>query len=349
MRALSADLTHAANLTSPRPLTSLYFGGGTPSLCPPSILQAVIDQCASLYGFEPDAEITLEANPTDLTRQTMKTLNALGVNRLSLGVQSFDDRLLNLLGRDHTAAQARFALTNASEIFGNVTFDLIYGHPDQSRKAWDNDLDMALSFETGHVSLYQLTIEPGTAYAKSVERGSLVPAGDDDLAGFYDHAIQRLTEAGFEHYEISNFARPGFQAKHNMIYWQYQDYIGIGPGAHGRLSVYDSAQVRPARLETITHRRPAEYLRATTDHGNGLSHSEALGDEAQMFERFALGLRLRAGIDLTNDDFFFADPTRAARLQTLIENGLLLHQDQRLIASDQGRAILDWVLGQLLT
>ncbi|MEM1192481.1 MAG: radical SAM family heme chaperone HemW [Pseudomonadota bacterium] len=347
--AFARQLTQTAAMVTPRPLHSLYFGGGTPSLAPLPILRSVIDQCETLFGFHPGAEITLEANPANLTRDQMQDVAALGITRLSLGVQSFDDRLLKVLGRDHNCQQASAAIDAAQSIFGNVTFDLIYGHPDQSLDQWQAELTHATQFETGHLSVYQLTIEPHTAYGRAVDRGRMIPKDGDVLADFDDLAMGHLSAHGFDRYEISNLSRPGFEAIHNLIYWRYQDYIGIGPGAHGRLTLGDNVKGHApgTRIETCAPRRPEVYLESQTAE-NFYEIFDPLDAEAQMQERFAMGLRLRAGIALTRDDHFFTDEERTRALALACADGLARYDNCQLVPTDRGRKLLNRLLDMLL-
>ncbi|MEO1150636.1 MAG: radical SAM family heme chaperone HemW [Pseudomonadota bacterium] len=341
--AFNRQLTQTADLVTRRPLRSLYFGGGTPSLAPLSVLQSVIDHCDTLFGFHPSAEITLEANPANLTRAQMQNVAALGITRLSLGVQSFDDHLLKVLGRDHSGEQASAAIDAAQSIFGNVTFDVIYGHPDQTLQQWERELTRATRFDTGHLSVYQLTIEPHTAYGRAVERGRMIPKEGDVLADFDDLAMDHLAAHGFDRYEISNLARPGFESVHNLLYWRYQDYIGIGPGAHGRLTLGESG----TRMETCAPRRPEAFLASET---LAQFHEvfDPLSEEAQMQERFAMGLRLRAGIPLRADDHFFRDDARTRALTTACDDGLATYTGTHLTPTDTGRKLLNRLLDMLL-
>lgn len=340
--AFRADLAHARTLTGQARLTSLYFGGGTPSLAPPSVLDAIIAECDRLWGFCQTPEITLEANPVDLETQHVADWQSFGINRLSLGVQSFDDASLRFLGRDHNGDMAARAIETAQAAFGNVTFDLIFGLPGQSLAAWQAQLDRALSFETGHISLYQLTIEPGTAFARAADRGQLIQPDHGTLADFYDHAVTKLRARDYDHYEISNFARPGYRAKHNLLYWTYQDYVGVGPGAHGRIT--GDGQ----KLATLCEKRPADYLAACKEKGHGLAEATSLSADDQIAERLLMGLRLEDGIVLASNDPFFDQPERRQGLERMRGDGLLKYENSRLRASEAGRRVLNSVLTELL-
>lgn len=339
--ALVRDLEHWAAQTKGRRLTGLYFGGGTPSLAPIEVIGAVIEACAQLWGFEDNPEISIETNPTDAEFSRFRSFAAAGVNRLSLGVQSFDDAALAFLGRDHDAASARRGLDRALKIFSQTTFDLIYALPGQTAEEWRRTLGQALQIGAPHLSLYQLTIEQGTAFEKAVGRGKWAPPADDRAAELFDIAQELTAAAGLPAYEISNHARPGAESRHNLLYWRYADYVGVGPGAHGRLTLDGE------RLATAAHERPEAYLDAVETKGTGAETVETLDAGARMVERFAMGLRLAEGIALADDDFFFADPARAARLADCIADGLLVHDSARIAASPRGRRLLNAVLNYL--
>lgn len=341
--ALVCDLEHWATRTKGRRLTSLYFGGGTPSLAPLAVIEAVIEACDRLWGFEDWPEITIESNPTDAEYARYAAFARAGVNRLSLGVQSLDDAALNFLGRDHDAADARRAIEAAQAAFETMSFDLIYALPGQSVADWRAALTEALALGAPHLSLYQLTVEPGTAFEKAVARGKWDPPVNDLTADLFDIAQKMTSAAGLPAYEISNHARPGAESKHNLLYWRYADYIGAGPGAHGRLTLGGE------RLASVTYRRPEDYLNAVEANGVGAETIETLDAEAQMLERFSMGLRLVEGLPLTPDDVFFADPARAARLNELSADELLTFDGLHLRTSARGRRTLNAVLGYLFS
>ena len=340
--ALTRDLEYLASRIAPRKLTSLYFGGGTPSLAPASVIENVIETCDRLWGFEPNPEITLEANPTDAERSRFACFAKAGVNRLSLGVQSLRNDALKFLGRDHDAAAARNAIDVAQQSFPRMTFDLIYARPGQSLDEWREELEEALAFGSSHLSLYQLTIEPGTAFAKAVDAERWRPASEDDCADQFDLAQALTAQSGLPAYEISNHAAPGDQSRHNLIYWNYQDYAGIGPGAHGRLTINGN------RCATETHHAPNTYLDAVERNGSGISITEPLDEDAQLTERLTMGLRLSDGINLYADDHFYTEDRRMAALQRLIADDFLSLDCGRLSATIQGRNILNKVLYELL-
>ena len=340
--ALVRDLEYWAARAPKRPLASLYFGGGTPSLMPLAVIETVIDACARLWGFEADAEITLEANPTDAEQSRFEAFAKTGVNRLSLGVQSLRDEALKFLGRDHDAGQARAAIETAQHVFERITFDLIYARPDQTTDQWRAELGDALVYAPTHLSLYQLTIEPGTAFAKAVDAERWRAADEEVCAAQFDVAQEMTTAAGLPAYEVSNHAGPGEESRHNLIYWRYHDYIGVGPGAHGRLTIGGS------RIATETRRRPSDYLDGVEQKGSGLASEEILDEEAQLVERLSMGLRLSEGVTLYADDHFYTDDKRVTRIETLQRDGMLTLQCGRMRATDNGRRVLNRLLYELL-
>lgn len=333
--ALSRDLEAFAERTSGRKLSSLYFGGGTPSLAPPSVIESVIEICERRWGFEPGAEITLEANPTDAEQSRFTAFASAGVNRLSLGVQSLRNDALKFLGRDHGATSALAAIEAAQQAFARVTFDLIYARPSQSLEDWRTELTEALALGVTHLSLYQLTIEPGTAFAKAVDSGRWAPADEDLCADMFDAAQEMTAAAGLPAYEISSHAAPGDESRHNLVYWSYGDYIGVGPGAHGRLSE------RGARIETVAPLAPKDYLAGGAFTENALSEREAT------MERLSMGLRLVRGIPFARTDAYFGEPDARRKLDMLIRDRLLEWDGATLVATAAGRRILNRVLYEL--
>jgi putative oxygen-independent coproporphyrinogen III oxidase len=339
--ALIRDLEAAARETGRRPLVSLYFGGGTPSLASAQTIAGLIAAAADLWGFDAGAEITLEANPADADPARLSSLRAAGVNRISLGVQSFDDAALKFLGRDHDGATARRALEAALGAFSRVSFDLIYALPDETPDAWRRSLREALGFGAEHLSLYQLTIEPGTAFARAVNRGRFHPPADDLAAALLETTAEETERAGLPAYEISNHARPGAQSRHNLLYWTGGDYVGVGPGAHGRLTRGGE------RIAVETHADPRAYLAAVETAGSGVAVSAVLDAEARLVETLAMGLRLTEGIPVTAVDFAQLG-ARAARLDRLVADGLVFRAEGRLAASPAGRRVLNTLLAGIL-
>lgn len=288
LTALSFDLRHEHLVNGEGPVSSIFFGGGTPSLMPPHLVAKLIEQTDQLWGLEDDCEITLEANPSSVEAARFADLAEAGVNRVSLGLQSLDNRALEFLGRAHDLAEGLSALDIAQRVFNRVSFDLIYARPGQTASDWEQELGRALGFGTDHLSLYQLTIEPGTRFETLVRTGELIPADDDHCADLFDLTQTMTCEAGLPAYEISNHARPGQESRHNLTYWRYGDYIGIGPGAHGR------------RLHSATerHKKPENFLSAVERNGNGLKVELTLSPETQAAEALMMGLRLAEGVNL---------------------------------------------------
>ena len=340
-RALLADLEREA----PRgraPIASVFFGGGTPSLMPPALVERLLIRADELFGFTDGVEITLEANPSSVEAGNFAALAAAGINRVSLGVQALDDAALGRLGRLHSADEALAALATAQRHFARVSFDLIYARPGQSPAAWEAELARALGYGTEHLSLYQLTIEPGTRFASDVRRGELVPLGDDEAADLFDLTRAMTAAAGLPAYEISNHARPGCESRHNLAYWRYQDYAGIGPGAHGRRG----------GIATVRHRKPENYLAAVGRQGDGVSEERALGIREQAEEALMMGLRLAEGIDLAALGARFGlspeamiDPGKLALYRT---QGLVRVEGARLFVAEPGMPLLDALLPELI-
>ena len=340
--ALLADLAHEHALTEGRRVGSIFFGGGTPSLMPPALAGALIEQAQRLWGLAPDAEITLEANPTSYEAGKFADFRAAGVNRVSLGVQSLHDEALAFLGREHSADEAMAAVESAQDLFGRVTFDLIYARPEQTADAWEAELARALAFGTEHLSLYQLTIEPGTGFAGAVARGRLTPMDPDEAAELCVQTQEQMRAAGLPAYEISNHARPGAESHHNLTYWRYREYVGIGPGAHGRRN----------GMATIRHKKPEAFLRRVAENGHGMSEERTLGREEQLSEALLMCLRLAEGLDLAELAARFdtmADAlVDAGRAAFYADLGFLERQGNRLTITPQGMPLLDALLAELV-
>lgn len=341
-RDLLADMAHEAGQTSGRPLTSIFFGGGTPSLMPPDLAATLIDAAQGHWGFAPNIEITLEANPNSVEAARFADLAAAGVNRVSLGLQSLDDSALRFLGRAHDAAEGLAALDRAQRLFDRVSFDLIYALPDQSEAAWEAELARALSFGTGHLSLYQLTIEPGTRFATLVQQGQMTPADPDHGATLYEITQAMTAQAGIPAYEISNHARPGQESRHNLTYWRYGDYVGIGPGAHGRRG----------GMATMRHRKPENWTGAVTRNGHGLQSEMPLPPDDRAREALLMGLRLAEGVDLGHiaarsdmDVGALIDDAAAARMADI---GLLTRSADHVTITGAGQLLLDAILPEIV-
>jgi oxygen-independent coproporphyrinogen-3 oxidase len=340
-RAIIEDLAWRAAATGPRRLTSLFFGGGTPSLMAPEAVAAVIAACQRLWEAAPDLEVSLEANPTDAEAGRFAALAAAGVNRLSLGLQSLDDEALALLGRNHDAAAGRRAAAAAVAVFSRVSIDLIYARPGQSPAAWAAELDAALDLGAGHISPYQLTIEPGTAFERAVRRGRLSPPADPQAADLWDVTQARLGRAGFEAYEVSNHARtPADRSRHNLTYWRGGDWLGVGPGAHGRLTLDGT------RRGQVCAARPADYIAAVA-RGAGEGETEALDRRETAIERALSGLRLAEGVPFSELSPLGLSPDHP-EVCDLAARGLVAADPIRLRVTADGRRLLDAVLERLL-
>jgi putative oxygen-independent coproporphyrinogen III oxidase len=337
--ALIRELTWFRGETGLRRVSSVFFGGGTPSLMPPAPVGAVIDAIARLWQVAPDAEITLEANPTSAESGNFAGYRAAGVTRVSVGVQALDDVSLKALGRQHSAVEALAAFRLAARIFPRVSLDLIYARPGQTIDAWRSELAVALGEQQGHMSLYQLTIEPGTAFAGLAANGSLhLP--DDELAAALFETTQEMTAAhGLAAYEISNHARPGHECRHNLLYWRYGDYAGVGPGAHSRLTLDGS------RRALSTERHPESWLRRVGQAGHGIVEDETLSGTEEATERLLMGLRLAEGVPAAA---LFAAGVVPARLPELAAHGLLAVSPGRVSATAAGRQLLNAVIRELL-
>src|SRR5688572_1014042 len=333
--ALLADLAHEAGQTAGRRLGSIFFGGGTPSLMPPATVAALIEAAERHWGFAADVEITLEANPSSVEAARFADLAEAGVNRVSLGLQALDDAQLRFLGRAHDVAEGLMALGTAQSRFDRVSFDLIYAMPGQTAGDWTRELGQALSFGTGHLSLYQLTLEPGTRFAALAAKGELRSADPDESAALYELTRDMTEAAGLPAYEISNHARPGEESRHNLSYWRYRDYVGIGPGAHGRRN----------GAATQRHRKPENWLAALARDGHGIVEERTLAAAERGVEALLMGLRLAEGVDLKRiGDLCGRDPIDRKAAERLSRQGLLAIEGDRLRATAAGMLLLDSLL-----
>jgi len=346
-RALLSDMAHEAALTTGRTLGSIFFGGGTPSLMPPSLVAELIAAAGRHWTFAPDIEITLEANPNSVEVDRFADLARAGVNRVSIGVQSFDGETLRFLGRAHDRDEASRAIDVAQHHFDRVNFDLIYALPGQPPEQWDRQLAHGLSLGTGHLSLYQLTIEPGTRFETLVRQGEFTPADPDHAADLYDLTQARMTAAGLPAYETSNHARPGEESRHNLTYWRYGDYLGIGPGAHGR-----RGDAGGTSCATQRHRKPENWLDAVARNGHGIQSETPLFAAERAREALMMGLRLAEGVDVPAlarrigiDEADMLDADALARLASL---GLLRIGQGHVAVAPPGVLLLDAILPQIV-
>ncbi|RMF36252.1 MAG: coproporphyrinogen III oxidase [Alphaproteobacteria bacterium] len=341
--AFRRALAHAAGETGPARLASIFFGGGTPSLMAPRTVAAVIDEATRLWRLDADAEITLEANPGSVEAGRFRGYRLAGVNRISIGIQSLDDEALRRLGRLHSAAEARMALGIAHSLFDRLSFDLIYARQDQSLAGWRAELAGALDLAGEHLSLYQLTIEPGTRFGDLARVGRLRGLPPPDLAADMFALTQEMCEAaGLPAYEISSHARPGGESRHNLIYWRGGAYIGVGPGAHGRL-MRDGVWIA-----TSDRRDPAAWLAAVERNGHGRAEETVVSGSERAEELLMMGLRLREGFDTARHDALAEAPLDPVRLDELVAAGFLWREGSRIGTTAAGRPVLDALIARLL-
>ena len=345
--ALRRELAHEAALIGRRPLASIFFGGGTPSLMAPETVAALIEDATGFFDPMPDIEITLEANPTSVEAAKLAAFRDAGVNRASLGVQSLNAEALEFLGRKHDVAQAIAALEVARGIFPRLSFDLIYARPGQQEAAWRAELRQALALVADHLSLYQLTIEPGTQFETLYRRGAFALPAEDDAARLYLATAEEAARFGLKAYEISNYAKPGAESRHNLAYWRYGDYLGIGAGAHQRV-------LRDAGIQaTRRHRAPEEWLRLVEAQGHAAVDVETLSPVEVGREAMLMGLRLTEGVDPARIEaragLTFAEVVDPAMLAACLdEDYLLWRENGRLCATEEGLLRLDSMLPLLL-
>lgn len=340
--ALERELSHFAELTAGKTVQSIFLGGGTPSLMEPATVERVLRAISDRWTLDTDVEISMEANPSSVEAERFRGYRAAGVNRVSLGVQSLIDADLKMLGRLHDAATARAAIETARATFPRLSFDLIYARPGQTLSGWEEELKSAIDLAADHLSLYQLTIEEGTPFHALYHAGKL-KMPDPDLGAEFFELTQKVTaDAGLPAYEVSNHARPGAECRHNLVYWRYGDYVGVGPGAHGRLTVGAN------RLATATERHPETWLENVEQSGHGMVEHMGLSEEEQGDEYLLMGLRLTEGIDLTRYEKLAHRSIDPRRLNALIEHGMVeLLGENRVRATPGGFFVLDAVVADL--
>ena len=345
--ALSRELATEAARLGRRRLTSVFFGGGTPSLMDPSTVGALLEDAARWFDPAETIEITLEANPTSIEAGRLADYRSAGVNRISIGIQSLDDSALRALGRQHSAGEAVAALSLARRLFDRVSFDLIYARPNQDLASWRNELRAALAIADDHLSLYQLTIEPATQFEALFRQGKILLPDEDTAAALYDATGDECARAGLRAYEISNYARPGQESRHNLTYWRYLDYAGIGPGAHGRITADGALRA------TRRHRAPEPWAERVERDGHGLTADDAIPVEERAREALLMGLRLTEGIDVTRfaarTGRTIAQSVDPGILRQCIQEGYIQQTHDRLIATREGHIRLDALLAALVT
>lgn len=346
--ALVAEIDHLSSLYPNLNAKSIFFGGGTPSLMEPETVAAVIETVKTRWAPNRDIEVTLEANPSSVEARRFRAYQEAGINRLSVGIQSLDDKVLKFLGRLHSAEEALKALKVAQDNFSRVSFDLIYARPEQSVMAWKKELREALSYGTSHMSLYQLTIEEGTAFYHQFHRGKFKLPDEQLSTALFNETQEIMTDAGLPAYEISNHARPGEESQHNLAYWQGDYYVGIGPGAHGRL---------PGRTQGSADahsqiKRPEDWLSATVSRGTGLENLDHVISEDRATEAIMTGLRLKDGIDVNRWEALFGhrlmDLVNMNAYEGLVASGHIGQEKNRLVLTNRGWPLLNFILGKLL-
>jgi oxygen-independent coproporphyrinogen-3 oxidase len=338
-----SELDWVAGHQSARPVVeTIFFGGGTPSLMSGDAVGRILSKIASLWPMANDAEITLEANPASADAARFADYRAAGVNRVSLGVQALNDADLKRLGRLHDVAEAKSALKMAQAAFARVSLDLIYARPDQTDAAWRAELKEALGFGTEHLSLYQLTIEPETPYALLHKNGQLQIPGDDIAAGLYETTQELTIAAGVPAYEISNHARPGAESRHNLIYWRYGDYAGVGPGAHGRLDL------NGARTATAAIKLPERWRDTVAKNRHGFAERTPISNDEAAREHLLMNLRLGEGVDLAAYQKRWGSRPPAQKIAAMAEQGFVTLRDDLLTATLQGRLLLNRVIEELV-
>ena len=339
--AIIDDLKAQAALTGPRELISIFFGGGTPSLMDPAWVADIVDMARRLWTPAIDLEVSLEANPTDAEADRFGGLADAGVARLSLGLQALDDTALKFLGRNHDAAQGRRAAEVAARLFPRLSLDLIYALPGQTPEDWSAALKAAVDLGAEHLSPYQLTIETGTAFDRAIRRGVFAPPGEELAADLYDTTQSVLEGEGFEAYEVSNHARgPAARSRHNLVYWQGHDYVGVGPGAHGRLTL------NGARNTTLAADRPGEYIAQVAATGTGFSTHEVLSAQDVAEERVISGMRVLEGVAFSDVAILGLSPEHP-KVRSFVDLGLLIDDASRLRATPDGRRVLDRLTTEL--
>jgi oxygen-independent coproporphyrinogen-3 oxidase len=340
--AFAAELANRAEMTPGRTVGSIFFGGGTPSLMRPQTVQAILDAIARRWPVAENVEVTLEANPTSVEAARFRGYRAAGVNRVSIGVQSLKDEALKALGRRHSAAEAIEAVKTGASIFPRYSFDLIYARPGQSAEQWREELQGALALAGEHLSIYQLTIEPDTIYERLRNAGKLTVPDEDTGRALFDTTQEVLEAHGLPAYEVSNHARPGGECRHNLVYWRYGEYIGVGPGAHGRVGRWGE------RRAQATERHPEMWLAQVESEGHGLIENSALTREEQSDEYLLNGLRLREGLHLKRWESLSGRPLRRSQIEELASQGFIAEEaDGRLRVTHEGFPLLDTIVADL--
>jgi oxygen-independent coproporphyrinogen-3 oxidase len=339
--AFTREIAHRAALTPGRKVRSVFFGGGTPSLMAPRTVGTILDKIAKAWTMEKGAEITLEANPTSVEAGRFRGYQGAGVNRVSIGVQALNDADLKALGRRHSVAEALAAVETAKSIFPRMSFDLIYGRVGQSEPQWREELERAMKFATEHVSLYQLTIEPDTIFERLWQAGKLALPDEDLGRALFDTTQEIAEKYGMPAYETSNHAKPGAESRHNLVYWRYGDYVGIGPGAHGRVLAGGK------RRAQATEKHPEMWLGQVEIEGHGLIADDPLSQEEQADEYLLMGLRLREGIDVHRYEAISGRRLARSQIESLAADGFVTVEGGRIMVTPMGAPLLDTIVADL--
>lgn len=346
LKAYQAELAYWASQTDYAHVDTIFFGGGTPSLMSPYLVEGILAAIAKHWQFADDVEISLEANPQSVDAENFAGFAQAGVNRVSIGVQSFNDKALQTLGRLHRSREAIRAIEIAKSSFERFSFDLIYARPKQSLDLWREELEQALAFKPQHLSLYQLTIEPETPYMALYQSGKLRLPDEDLAVNFYEIAQDYCVVAGLEPYEVSNHAKPGEEARHNLLYWRYGDFLGIGPGAHGRVSCDGK------RVASLTERSPVNWLELVESQGHGLVSVETIDLSRQALEMILMGMRLQTGISLSDLEIRTGHGIAQSTIDEMKSEGLLVNDERRgndhwIRTTPKGRLLLNHLLAKL--
>jgi putative oxygen-independent coproporphyrinogen III oxidase len=342
LAAFRTELAHRARSTPGRTVDSVFFGGGTPSLMKPETVAGILDAVAGYWTVDPRAEVTLEANPTSVEAERFRGYRAAGINRVSLGVQAMNDPDLKALGRLHTVDEAMAAVATAASIFSRFSFDLIYARPGQTPAAWAAELNRAIDRAAEHLSLYQLTIEPDTMFERLYRAGKLTMPDQDVSRALWDVTQETTAKRGLPAYEISNHARPGAESRHNLVYWRYNEYAGVGPGAHGRVNT------PTGRRAQSTERHPEMWLTVVEGEGHGIISDESLSADEQADEFLLMGLRLTEGIDPARFEALAGRPLDSTRVASLLDEGMVERTPEgRIRVTKDGFPVLDAVVADL--
>lgn len=343
VKAFAREIAYQAKLAPQRDVSSIFFGGGTPSLMKPQTIGAILDAIAKHWSIAPDVEITMEANPTSVESTRLKGYRDAGVNRMSLGFQAMNDADLKALGRLHSAEEARAAVKVAASVFDRYSFDLIYARPNQTPDAWAKELREAIDLAAEHLSLYQLTIEPGTMFERMVKAGRLTPMDDEMQRILFDTTRETCEALGYPAYEISNHARQGAECRHNLLYWRYGEYAGIGPGAHARLFT------ERGRMAIIAEKHPEAWLAQVEERGHGAIEEELIALQDQAHEFLLMGLRLAEGVDVTRYEMLCGRMLNSNRISDLCDDGFLAREgNQRIKVTPKGVPVLNRVIAELV-